>query len=108
MAKARSQNAHRIQQVPIVPPEQQNKAAPETPPPVLETPKLPLDPIDPTWDPNMYFGSHILPWPNTWAAGSSSDGDNAWEDWNKFVDDLGYLEQSGNPPMTDPWPMPYE
>ncbi|KAF9691785.1 hypothetical protein EKO04_010545 [Ascochyta lentis] len=106
MAKARSQIAHRSQQVLDLPPEQQQRAAPQPPLDVFETSKSPLRPMNPAWDSNMYFGSHILPWPSDWSTGSSSEEDNTWEDWNKFVDELGYFDQSGNPSMNDAWLMP--
>jgi hypothetical protein len=106
MVKARSKNAHQIKQILNMPPEQPTRSVPEAPHIMAETLKPPVAPVNSAWDANMYFGSHILPWPSDLSTGSSSEEDNAWEDWNMFVDDLGYFDQSGNSSINDPWLMP--
>ncbi len=106
MAKARGKNAYQIQQALNLPPEKPTRAAQEAPNVATLTSKSPVEPANFAWDPNMDFGSHILPRLSDWSAIGSSEEDNVWEDWNKFVDDLGYLDQSGNFPMNDAWLMP--
>lgn len=107
MVRAQAQNPHQAQQVFTTPSKTPMQSAPETPLVVPEPSRSPVVPLIPTWDSNMYFGSHVLPWPNDLSIGSSSDEDNVWENWNKFVDDLGHFDQHGNPSMTDAWSVPY-
>lgn len=52
---------------------------------------------------DIYFGYHATPWTNEWSTGSSPEGNDTWEHWNMFVDDLDCFNPNANPSMTDAW-----
>lgn len=116
MVKTESRHNHVSPQASGETPKEQHQRLPEMPSEIVPPTAHPLlsnpqqEPIDSAFNVDFGEGADTLlqsaPWTVQGLASIASDEDPAWEEWNKFVDDLGCLDETGSSYMTSAWLIP--